>query len=76
MAEYQYHMFPAAWSSLILLVAEAIVCGPAGAVSPRPVPAAAKTPTTMYLQLADTATMQFKSATGCTFELDLVGANR
>ena len=29
----------------------------------------------MYVQLADTAIMQFKSATGCTFELDLAGAN-
>ena len=29
----------------------------------------------MYVQLADTATMQFKSETGCTFDLDLAGAN-
>ena len=65
----------AAWSSLILLVAAAIACRPAGAASPRPVPAAAKTNTTMYVQLADTGIMKFKSTTGCTFELDLTGAN-
>ena len=59
-------------SSLVLLLAIS-ACRPASAA--RPVPAAAKTNTTMYVQLADTATMQFKSETGCTFDLDLAGAN-
>ena len=64
-----------ACSSLLLLLA-IIACRPGTAASAaRPVPAAAKTNTTMYVQLADTATMQFKSETGCTFDLDLAGAN-
>ena len=61
-------------SSLLLLAISACRPGTAASVA-RPVPAAAKTNTTMYVQLADTGTMEFKSETGCTFDLDLAGAN-
>ena len=69
-------MLRACPSLILLLLAAAIACCLGTAASaPRPVPAAAKISTTMYVQLADTATMKFNSATGCTFDLDLAGAN-
>jgi hypothetical protein len=64
-----------ACSSLILILAIFACRTGTAASAARPVPAAAKTNTTMYVQLADTATMQFKSTAGCTFDLDLAGAD-